>query len=79
MANQDEDFKWFNENKDSLYKQYPETFLIISNKEVKGTAKTGWEALMKASKILEPGSYIVQECTSRDTTVQYVNFAVSFA
>lgn len=79
MANQDNDFKWFQENLEDLYKKYPEQYLVISNEEVKGHYSSFSDAIDNALKTMNAGEFIVQECTSRDTTARYYNRSVYIA
>jgi hypothetical protein len=79
MANQDSDFKWFQENMKSLYLDYPEKFLIISNYEIKGAEDNFNNALQQALKSMKAGEFIIQQCTKEDLVCHYSNTAVIFA
>ena len=79
MANQDNDFKWFQENMKSLYQTYPEKFLIISNQTVKGYEDTFSEAINKALGTMKAGEFIIQQCTDESIVSHYYNMAVAFA
>lgn len=61
--NQSDDFKYFVDNRLELYTEYPNKFLIIQDKEIKGIADSFEDALNKAIKEgLILGSFIIQEC-----------------
>lgn len=53
MANQDEDFKWFQENKEDLYRAFPNKYLVISDKAVRYEGRDFDEALGTALHRLE--------------------------
>ena len=79
MANQDNDFKWFQENLEDLYKKYPEQYLVISNEEVKGHYSSFSDAIDNALKTMNAGEFIVQQCTETNIVSHYYNMAVAFA
>lgn len=59
---QTEDFKWFVENYNELFKKYGLCFLAIKNKEVLGTYQSAKDAVSDISKKYPLGSFIVQLC-----------------
>lgn len=64
MSSQDKDFDYFITHHDEIFAEYPDSFVVISNKEVKKSAKTFEEALTLAlEEGMNPGSFIIQECT----------------
>jgi len=79
MANQDMDFKWFQENMKNLYKQYSEQFLVISNQTIKFSEDSFDSALNKALETMKAGEFIIQQCTDENTVSHYYNMAVAFA
>ena len=71
---QQEDFKWFVENNEKLYEQYPNQYLVIKDKKVVFTCRSSHQALEKAlNEGLEYGTFIVQLCSQGDSayTVSY--------
>lgn len=62
-----QDFDYFTENYDSLFKEYGHTFLAIRNKEVLGAYNSVHEAISDLSSTYEVGTYIIQECTGDDS------------
>ena len=67
MDRQSQDFKYFVENHDMLFAEYPNRFLVIQNQVVVLTADTFEDALDDAlGRGLEPGTFIVQKCTEGD-------------
>lgn len=62
-----ENFKYFIDHHDEIYKEHPNKFVIISGKQVHGDADSFEEALTKAlDKGLELGRFLIQECTEGD-------------
>lgn len=71
---QKEDFQWFVDNHDELFRKYPDRYLVISNKEVVLTESSLHRALNKAlASGMEYGSFIIQLCSEGDSayTVSY--------
>lgn len=79
MNIQDRDFNWYLSNRSSLAEKYKDPYLIISGEHVIGTASTEDEALKKAITISKIGEFIVQENTTEDITLNFVNNNVRFA
>lgn len=79
MPNQDNDFKWFQDNMKSLYSKYPDKFLVISNQSIIAIGETFNEALEQALKTKKAGEFIIQQCEKENTISHYYNMAVSFA
>lgn len=79
MANQDTDFKWFQTNLKSLYQEYPEKYIIVSDQTVRGCADTFDNALELALKTMKAGDFIIQQCTNNENVCHYYNMAVAFA
>lgn len=63
MSNQSNDFKWFKENRRSLFLQYGDTYLAIKNQTVIGSFSSYAEGVRTISKIEPLGTFIVQHCT----------------
>lgn len=70
-----EDFNWFVEHYDELYKQYGACFLAISNKKVLGSYKRPRQAIEETSKTVPLGQFIVQFCNGDDSG--YTNYIAS--
>lgn len=58
----DDDFKWFLENYDVLFKKYGHKYIAIKNKTVLGTYDDIVTAIDTTAKKYELGTFIVQEC-----------------
>ena len=70
------DFHWFLENYNSLYKQYRHKFIAIQNKTILGIYDDKLEALDKTSKNYPLGTFCVQECTGDESGyTEYVSSA----
>lgn len=72
---QTDDFEWFVENYDALYKQYGACFLAISNKKVLGTYDRPRKAIEETSKTVPLGQFIVQFCNGEESG--YTNYIAS--
>jgi len=58
------EFKYFKENHDTLYREYPNKYLVIQGDNVITSKDTFEEALNEAiRKGLEVGSFMVQLCS----------------
>ena len=64
---QEEDFEWFVENYDGLFKQYGECYLVIRNKRVICTCESYAEGLNKGKSLFEMGTFIVQHCNGDES------------
>jgi hypothetical protein len=69
-STQEDNYKYFLENKDKLLKEYPSKFLVIKNKEVIGVYDDQVTAYTDASKDNKPESFIVQQANAESTDVQ---------
>lgn len=67
------DFNWFLNNYDDLYKKYGHQFLVIKNKTVLGHYDSIRQAIDNTDG--EPGTYIVQECNGDESA--YTNYVLS--
>lgn len=78
---QDLNFKFFTDNHDKLYKDYPNTFVVIQDQKVLYSAKTFEEALKEAiNRKLDLGTFLIQECTEgKDAYTQTFHSRVIFA
>ncbi len=65
--NRKDDFDFFIENYNNLYKQYGHKFLAIKNSKVLGAYESVPEAIELLSKTYDIGTYIIQECTGDDS------------
>lgn len=63
---QEQDFKWFLENHNELFRIYGNTYLAIKNQQVIGTYASYVEAVKQTSKTETLGTFIVQKCTKTD-------------
>ena len=61
------DFHWFLENYNSLYKQYGHKFFAIRNKKILGIYNGMREALDETSKQYPLGTFVVQECNGDES------------
>lgn len=60
---QEEDFKFFRNNRNKLFEQYPNKQLVIKDHEVKYASDSIDDALDFAMKHFELGTFIIQLCT----------------
>lgn len=72
---QADDFKWFVENYDELFKQYGKCYLAIKDKKVLGTYDSPRLAISETSKEHTLGSFIVQLCNGDESG--YTNYISS--
>lgn len=68
---QEQDFKWFLNNHDELFRIYGNTYLVIKNQKVISTYASYAEAVKRTSETERLGTFIVQKCTS--TAEGYTN------
>lgn len=59
----DDDFKWFIDNYDSLFKKYGHKFIAIKDKTILGVYDDVVTAIDKTAENHELGTFIIQECT----------------
>lgn len=64
-----EDFCWFLNHYDELYKRYGHKHLVIKNEQVLGAYESVRQALDCTDE--EPGTYIVQECNGNASAYSY--------
>ena len=57
-----QDFNWFIENYESLYKKYGNCYLAIKDKAVLGKYNTFADGVHMTEKTEEIGTFIVQQC-----------------
>jgi hypothetical protein len=60
--NQDQDFEYFIQNMETLYKQYGHKFIAIKDKTILGAYDSFNAALDETLRHESAGSFIVQEC-----------------
>jgi hypothetical protein len=58
------------DNKDTLYAQYPDQFLVIKDKNVIGVYDDQVTAYTETTKTHEPGTFIIQFSSPDSTNVQ---------
>lgn len=74
----EENYKWFEENYNSLSKKYKGYYLIILNKEIIKVFKTIDDAI-EFSKKLPEGTFIIQKCEkNKDDLIQVFHSRVRF-
>lgn len=71
-----DDFNWFVDNYDELYKKYGESYLAIKDRHVLAAYQSLPEALKETQKTEEPGSFIVQKCDGTESA--YTSYIASF-
>lgn len=59
----DKEFKFFQENQSSLFKLYPNKYIVINEGKVHCSADTFESALELAVKKLAVGTFIIQLCS----------------
>lgn len=69
------EYQWFLENYNDLFKQYGIAFLAIKNKSVLGVYQSYAEGVKKTLQSEEPGTFIVQKCNGEESA--YTNYISS--
>lgn len=64
---QENDFKWFLDNYQKLFKEYGTCYFAIKNKQILGTYSTSSEAIKRTSRTEELGTFIVQYCNGEES------------
>ena len=59
---QDQDYRWYKDNLQSLFEQYGNSVLAIKNRTVLGVYHTIPEAVDETAKTEQLGTFIVQQC-----------------
>lgn len=72
---QADDFNWFVENYDELFKKYGKCYLAIKDKKVLGAYDSPRAAISETSKEYPLGSFIVQLCNGDESG--YTNYVIS--
>lgn len=67
-----DEFQYFLDNKEELYKTYPNKIIVIKNKQVVGTYDDASVAYEEASRDNEPGTYLIQSLKLEDKNQQQV-------
>ena len=67
VAMQDQDFRWFIDNYNELFKEYGVSFLAIKNKRVLGSYNSYSEAVDKTAEQEPLGTFIVQKCNGEES------------
>ncbi|MCL2067907.1 MAG: hypothetical protein FWG99_10630 [Treponema sp.] len=80
MANLDDLYKWFDENRDSIIANHSDECVLIKNNSVIGYFPNTDAALSAAKRGgFSMGDFIIQDCiTEEEDTMMYYNQAVSF-
>ena len=69
---QKDDYEWYIDNFDALYKKYGKAFIVISNKKVLGSYPTAVEGVH--SMYNKNIDFIVQECAkTKEEIIKYIN------
>ena len=59
---QDQDYEFFLQNIEELYKLYGKKFIVIKNRQILGIYNDFGDALDETLKTEEIGTFIIQEC-----------------
>lgn len=70
-----EDFNWFLDNYDDLYREHGVCHIVIQNKHVLGIYNNFGNAIRETEKTIEPGAFIVQLCNGDESG--YTNYIAS--
>ena len=75
-----EEFNYFLEKKEELFKQYPYKVIVIKNKKVIGSYDSIPEAVKDTSKKEQIGTFLVQKCDLDPSayTLNYYTQRVTF-
>lgn len=74
--NRKEDFNFFLQQYDELYKKYGKCFVAIKNKKILGIFHSEEEAIDITSSEYELGEFIIQECNGDESG--YTNYITSW-
>ena len=69
------EYQWFLENYNDLFKQYGISFLAIKNRSVLGVYQSYAEGVKKTLQKEEAGTFIVQKCNGEESA--YTNYIAS--
>lgn len=72
---QNDDYKWFLENYESLYNKYGAVYLAIKNRVVLGTYGSYADGVIATKKNEPLGTFIVQKCGNDESA--YTNYISS--
>ena len=64
---QEEDYRWFLDHYNDIYKKYGKIYVVVRQKEIIGTYNTYAEAVKETSKAVPLGEFIVQYCNGDST------------
>lgn len=62
----EKEYQYFKENRDSLVNKYGGRFIVIVDNEVVGDYDSFEEAFYKSQESIEPGSFLIQECSNNE-------------
>lgn len=61
------DFDWFVANRERLYEEYGESYIVVKNMAVIGVYSSHAEGVNETSKTEDLGTFIVQHCTADES------------
>jgi len=62
MNQQDQDFNYFLENMENLYRTYGQKFVVVKNHSILAVYDDFMAAYENTLKTEEPGTFLIQEC-----------------
>lgn len=62
-----DDFCWFVENYDNIYKQYGECYVAVRNKEIIGVFSNFGDACHEMDKVSKSTDQIIQYCNGKES------------
>lgn len=65
-----EDYQYYLDHRDELYKEHPDMFLVIKDKKVIGVYEDQVTAYTETTKEHEPGTFIIQQSSPDSTNTQ---------
>lgn len=74
-----ENYKYFKENLEALYSQYPERYLLIKDEGVVGDFDTFDLAYQFGISKYEEGAFIIQHCCKQEGSIYFASLNVAFA
>jgi hypothetical protein len=77
MSRQEEDLKWFRENRETLLRLYPQQYIVISNKSVVYASPSFKVALDYAREKIGMGNFLVQQVEEVETIHHLYNHHIA--
>ena len=68
----EKEYQYFQDNRESLVKEYKEKYIVIKENSVIGSYDTETEAFVETTKEYEAGTFLIQHCVSEDETQKQV-------